>query len=109
MPRGLSVLLTAAVLAAASGACASSRHETGPPAPTRTVSPVTPSTAAPPTGQPPSTSAPAPSEPHTTAAGTGIAGQTVMITCPVDRVDPPCPPTPVQARLTVLNATAQSV
>lgn len=32
-----------------------------------------------------------------------------MINCPVDRADPPCTPTPVQARLTVLNATAQAV
>jgi hypothetical protein len=32
-----------------------------------------------------------------------------MIPCPVDRADPPCLPTPVQARLAVLNATAQSV
>ncbi|MEU7873051.1 hypothetical protein [Dactylosporangium sp. NPDC049140] len=32
-----------------------------------------------------------------------------MIACPVDRADPPCTPTPVQARLTVLNATAQAV
>src|SRR5258706_7579421 len=107
MPRGLLVLLTAALLAAASSACASDPHEVGQPA-TRTISPVTPSAAAPPTGQPPATTAPVPSRspsgPGRTSSvvGTGIAGQTVMKTCPVERADPPCPPTPVQSRLVVL-------
>ncbi|GLL02858.1 hypothetical protein GCM10017581_046000 [Dactylosporangium matsuzakiense] len=40
--------------------------------------------------------------------GTGIAGQTVMVACPVDRADPPCLPKPVQARLSVLNTTTQA-
>jgi hypothetical protein len=30
------------------------------------------------------------------------------VNCPVDRADPPCPGTPVRARVVVLNRTAQT-
>jgi hypothetical protein len=41
--------------------------------------------------------------------GTGIAGRTLLMNCPVDRADPPCAGVPVRARLAVLDATTQTV
>jgi hypothetical protein len=40
---------------------------------------------------------------------TGVTGQTVVVDCPVDRGDPPCPATPVQARLAVLDTAGRTV
>ena len=112
MPRALSRPLTAAVAAVlvmAPAACGSGAPSASPS--TRTISrqPVVsaPSTVAP----APSTSSPAaiPS-PATTPppAGTGLRGRTVVLNCPVDRADPPCPATPVQARVVVLNKAGQT-
>jgi hypothetical protein len=107
----------AAVLAMASAACGSGAPSASPS--TRTISrqPVVsaPSTTAP----APATSSPAPatSSPAATPspaitppppAGSGLRGRTVVLNCPVDRADPPCPAIPVQARVVVLNKTGQT-
>lgn len=49
----------------------------------------------------------APSPPEPLPAGSGIRGRAVVLNCPVDRADPPCPATPVQARVVVLSKGAR--
>ena len=118
MLRGLRVPITVAVAAATLAACGSGpARQTSQPAATRTVSSVGPSSAPPTaTGSPPSPpGSPRPAGTPATGAspggrsGTGIDGKTVLVSCPVDRGDPPCPATPVQARIEVLNATTQTL
>jgi hypothetical protein len=49
--------------------------------------------------------------PPTTApppAGAGLRGRTIVVNCPVDRADPPCPGTPVRARVVVQDRTGQT-
>jgi hypothetical protein len=41
-------------------------------------------------------------------AAAGLRGRTVVVNCPVDRADPPCPGSPVRARVVVLNRTGQT-
>lgn len=100
MRRGLPVLLTAALLAAASSACAPKHDSMSRPAatsPAATSSAVVPSPAA-----------ASPSAVKGAAREEGITGQTVVVNCPVDRGDP-CPGTPVQARLVVVNGAGRTV
>jgi hypothetical protein len=107
MFRGLRGPLAVALLAAALAGCASGAQPTsqsGQPA-TRTVSRAASLAVSHP--NPPPTRPPTPTRPPV-PKGTGIAGQTVLINCPVDRADPPCAGVPVPARLAVLNA-AQTV
>jgi len=113
MPRALSRPLTAAVaavLAMASAACGSGEPSASPS--TRTISrqPVVsaPSTVAPApaTSSPAATPSPATTPPP--PAGAGLRGRTVVLNCPVERADPPCPATPVQARVVVLNKAGQT-
>jgi hypothetical protein len=99
----------AVVLAVAPAACRSGSPSASPP--TRTISrqpqpSATTSTAAP----APTTSARAGTPPTTAPprAGTGLRGRTVVVNCPVDRADPPCPGSPVRARVVVLNRTGQT-
>ena len=120
MFRGLQISLAVALVAAALAGCASGAQPTsqsGQPA-TRTVSrdasPGTVPTASTPspaevTPTPPSAvKSPAPPRPPV-PKGTGIAGRTILINCPVDRGDPACAGVPVPARLAVLNGTTQAV
>jgi hypothetical protein len=120
MFRGLQVPLAVALVAAALAGCASGAQQTsqsGQPA-SRTVSrdasPATVPTAGTPSpaavnpSPPPLVKSPFPSRPPV-PKGTGIAGRTILINCPVDRADPPCAGVPVPARLAVLNATTQAV
>jgi hypothetical protein len=95
------------MLVAALAGCASSTQPAGQPSTrviSRAASPAEVPTA---TGSPPATS-PTPPRPPV-PKGTGIAGRTVLMNCPVDRADPPCAGVPVRARLAVLNATTQAV
>ena len=112
MPRTPHRTLAAAlavVIAVAPAACGSGSPSASPP--TRTISRqprpgASASTAAP----APATSAPAGTPPTTAPppAGAGLRGRTVVVSCPVDRADPPCPGTPARARVTVLNQTGQT-
>src|SRR5689334_6077901 len=109
MFRGLRVPLAAALIAAALAGCAAGAQPTsqsGQPT-TRSVS----RDASPAAGNPSPPAAvrsPFRSRPPV-PKGTGIAGRTVLINCPVDRADPPCAGVPVPARLAVLNGTTQAV
>jgi hypothetical protein len=120
MFRGLQVPLAVALVAAALAGCASGAQPTsqsGQPA-SRTVSrdasPATVSTASTPSpaevnpSPPAAVGSPTPTRPPV-PKGTGIAGRTVLINCPVDRADPPCAGVPVPARLAVLNGSTQAV
>jgi len=107
MLRRSAVLLVAAMMVAAAAACAPDPQVTGQPAATGAVTGESPSSSRP--GSPPAARSSSPAPRASGTAGTGIAGQTVMVTCPVDRGDPPCPVTPVQARLSVSNAATQAV
>src|SRR4051794_37063395 len=110
MPRAPLRPLTAVfamVLAVAPAACASGAPSASPP--TRTISrqpqPAASATSTDPSA--PTTSTPAGTPPTTAQppAGAGLRGRTVVVNCPVDRADPPCPGTPVRARVVVLNQT----
>jgi hypothetical protein len=102
--------VVAVVLAVAPAACGSGAPSASPP--TRTIfrqpqpAASTPSAAA----SAPTMSAPAGTPPTTAPppAGAGLRGRTVVVNCPVDRADPPCPGAPVPARVVVLNRTAQA-
>jgi hypothetical protein len=101
----------AVVLAVAPAACRSGAPSASPP--TRTISrqpqPAASATSA--AASAPITLAPA-GPPPTTApppADAGLRGRTVVVNCPVDRADPPCPGTPVPARVVVLNRTARTI
>lgn len=111
MLRGMRLPLAVALVAATLTACTSDPRGTGQPA-TRTTAPATRSPAASPSDPATPTTVPEPSAPPRSPSapvGTGITGQTVLINCPVDRADPPCPGQPVQASLVVLSSTAQTV
>jgi hypothetical protein len=124
MPRAPVRPLTAVfaiVLAMAPAACGSGASPTSPP--TRTISrqPQPAASTPPAAASAPATSAPATSAPATSApagtppttapppAGAGLRGRTVVVNCPVDRADPPCPGAPAPARVVVLNRTAQAI
>jgi hypothetical protein len=124
MPRAPVRPLTAVfaiVLAMAPAACGSGASPTSPP--TRTISrqPQPAASTPPAAASAPATSAPATSAPATSApagtppttapppAGAGLRGRTVVVNCPADRGDPPCPGTSVRARVVVLNQTDQTV
>jgi len=47
-----------------------------------------------------------PSAPPSAEAGLHV--RTVVTNCPVDRADPPCPATPVRARVVVLDPTGRT-
>jgi hypothetical protein len=119
MFRGLRVSLIAAVVAALAG-CASGAQPTSQSgqaasrAVSRDASPDGMSTAPTPSPAEVNPSPPGAATPLAPAAppvpkGTGIAGRTVLMNCPVDRADPACAGVPVRARLAVLNATTQAV
>ncbi len=112
MLRGLRVPLVVAITVAALAGCASGTQPTSQPslrvisraassAPTPSAAESNPS---PPAGTTSLVPAPPPAP-----KGTGIAGRTVLVNCPVDRADPSCAGVPVRARLAVLNATTQAV
>jgi hypothetical protein len=118
MVRASRTLLAGLVAAAALTACTSS-HPTAPgarsiskaasPAPASTGSP---SPEVPPSAGPPPVSTPAPPPPGPASpppAGTGVNGVTVMDRCPVARADPPCPPKPVPAHITVNDVATGAV
>jgi hypothetical protein len=98
------IAVFAAVLAMAPAACGSGTPSANPS--TRTISrqPASPTTTAPVASAPAGTPSPTPSPP----AGAGLRGRTVVLNCPVDRADPPCPAIPARARVVVLNKTGQT-
>jgi hypothetical protein len=112
--------LPAAVLAMALAACGSGSPQAA--SPTRTVSQQpgpasdsTPTAASTPTSTQPISTQPTTALPGGTPspggrppAGTGLSGRTVVVNCPVDRADPPCPGTPVPAHVVVLDRTGQT-
>jgi hypothetical protein len=108
MPRAPLRALTAVfavVLAVAPAACGSGAPPASPS--TRTIS-LRPQPAA--SATPTATSAPAGTPPASARppAGAGLNGRTVVVNCPVDRADPPCPSTPVRARVVVLNRAGRT-
>src|SRR6185437_2298651 len=114
MFRGLRVPLAVALVVATLGGCASgsqptSAQPTSQPSTrslSRAASPAeTPATPTPPISAPPEANP----SPQPVPKGTGIAGGTLLMNCPADRVDPPCAGVPVRACLAVLNATTQAV
>jgi hypothetical protein len=108
MLRGLHVPITVAVLAATLAACGP-----GPTQPTSQPASTQPTAAG---SAPAASTSPGHDATHPTSAApggppgtTGISGRTVIVSCPVDRGDPPCPATPVPARLEILDAGTQAV
>jgi hypothetical protein len=115
MFRELRVMLAVVVAVAALAGCASGTQPTGQvdqPSSrvvSRAASPEpSPSPPAARASPPAGTRSPIPVPPPI-PKGTGIAGRTVLMNCPVDRTDPPCAGVPVRARLAVLNAATQAV
>ncbi|WP_030440460.1 carboxypeptidase-like regulatory domain-containing protein [Actinoplanes subtropicus] len=103
------IAVFAVLLAVAPAACDSGTPTSGPA--TRTISRQPSASATSPAAPTPTTSAPAgtPSPSASPPAGAGLRGRTVVLNCPVDRADPPCPATPAPARVVVLNKTGQTV
>src|SRR4051812_43614238 len=113
MPRALSRLLTAVfatALAVAPAACGSGAPSPGPSARTISLRPQPTASVTPQATSAPTTSAPADTPPTTARppAGAGLKGRTVVVNCPVDRADPPCPGTPARARVVILNQTGRT-
>jgi len=105
----------AASLAVALAACGSGSPQAGPPARTVSRQPgpapdSSPTAATKPAPTQPTTAPPArtPSPSDRSPAGTGLSGRTVVVNCPVDRADPPCPGTPVPSHVVVLDRTSQT-
>jgi hypothetical protein len=110
----------AVVLAAAPAACGSGAPSASPSTRTISLRPQPAVSATPTATSAPATSAPETSAPETSApagtrptnlrpaSGSGLNGRTVVVNCPVDRADPPCPGTQVRARVVVLDRTGQA-
>ncbi|MCU7728452.1 carboxypeptidase regulatory-like domain-containing protein [Actinoplanes sp. KI2] len=114
MPRAplrTSTAVLAVLLALTPAACGSRPPTMSPPIRTDSLGPQ-PAASTTPTGLPePISSAPVGTSPPPTArppAGAGLRGRTVVVNCPVDRADPPCPGTPVRARVVVLDQTGRT-
>jgi len=74
--------------------------------PLRSMTPIVP-TVSKPNPTPPATTIPLPPAPQ---GASGIEGQTLIgPTCPVERLDSPCPDKPYQATLVVLNQSGTEV
>ncbi|WP_433304834.1 carboxypeptidase-like regulatory domain-containing protein [Actinoplanes sp. CA-030573] len=126
-PHRTWIALLAVVVAVMPAACGSgpppggraTRVVSPQPRPPGSAMPATPTASAPTSA--PGSSAPGSSAPATSASagtspptgpaptGTGLRGRTVVLNCPADRADPPCPATPVPARIVVLDPTGKTV